>query len=74
MEKIGFYTTDNEPYKVYCRTPYFGFQRIPHFEPRSRKPRLLDCKTEGWMTKALMEPEIKEMQDPRWQQEGNALH
>jgi len=30
----------------------------------SRLPRLIECKTEGWMTKALLEPEILEMNDP----------
>jgi hypothetical protein len=64
--------------KAFCRLLKTFYQSVldasDALEVVSRKPRLLDCKTEGWMTKALMEPEIKEMQDPRWQQEGNALH
>jgi len=31
----------------------------------SRRPRLLDCKTEGWMTKKVLEPEVLEMSDSK---------
>ena len=34
LAKIGFDSAETEPYKIYCITPFFDFDRSPKFEPR----------------------------------------
>jgi len=55
--------------KAFCRQLKNFHQSVldahDALEMVSRRPRLLDCKTEGWMTKVLLETEVLEMSDPK---------
>jgi len=63
--------------KVFCRLLKTFHQSVldayDALELVSRRPRLLDCKTEGWMTKRLLEQEVKEMQEPHFDRQLSAL-